>query len=184
MILRATTVPLVMKALFLAIWSLKFLALATSVGLLCLSHPRLRQRRAVQRSFTVARWALAFMMIVYGMVKLTGTQLHHAETFDCAHVTAFGAKQLFWYFFGYSRFYVVFAGAVEIASGLLLAIHVTRRIGVLLTMATLTNIVAMDFAFAIEPKYWALAFLLTAFALVLHELPAYLTAAATLTRDR
>jgi uncharacterized membrane protein YphA (DoxX/SURF4 family) len=159
------------------------LAVASSVGLLCLSHPRLRQRRAIQRAFAVARWALALLMIVYGVVKLTGTQLHHREMLDGAHVMALGSARLFWYFFGYSRFYVVFAGAVEIACGLLLAIHVTRRLGVLLTLVTLTNIVVMDFAFDIEPKYWALSLLLTSVALLLQELPAYRTAAAALTRS-
>jgi hypothetical protein len=172
-----------MKAFVFAAWLFRFLALATSVGLLCLSHPRLRQRRAVQRSFAVGGWALALLMILYGVVKLTGTQLHHRETLDSAHVMALGSARLFWYFFGYSRFYVVFAGAVEITCGLLLARRVTRRLGVLLTLVTLTNIVVMDFAFDIEPKYWALSLLLATVALLLHELPAYWTAAATLTRS-
>src|SRR3954469_18434143 len=147
MILRVRRVPSAMKALVLAAWLFKFLALASSVGLLCLSHPRLRQRRAVQRSFAVARWTLALMMILYGVVKLTGTQLHHRETLDSAQVMALGSAQLFWYFFGYSRFYVVFAGSGEIACGLLLPSHVTRRLGVLLTLVTLANIGVMDFAF-------------------------------------
>jgi hypothetical protein len=60
---------------------------------------------------------------------------------------------------------------------------VTRRLGVLLTLVTLTNIVVMDFAFDIEPKYWALSLLLTSVALLLQELPAYRTAAAALTRS-
>jgi uncharacterized membrane protein YphA (DoxX/SURF4 family) len=171
-----------MKALVLGAWLFRFVALATSVVLLCLAHPRLRQRWAVQRSFVAARWVLALLMILYGVVKLTGTQLHHRETLDGAHVMAFGSAQLFWYFFGYSRLYVVFAGAVEIACGLLLASHVTRRLGVLLTMMTLTNIVVMDFAFNIEPKYWALSLLLATVALLLQELPAYWTATVRLTR--
>ena len=171
-----------MKAVVFAAWLFRFVALAASVGLLCLSHPRLRQRRAVQRSFAVVRLALALLMIVYGVVKLTGTQLHHRETLDGAQVMALGSARLFWYFFGYSRFYVVFAGAVEIACGLLLAGQVTRRLGVLLTLVTLTNIVVMDFAFDIEPKYWASSLLLASVALVLQELPVYRTAAAALTR--
>jgi len=182
MIVRAPPVSVVMKAFVFAAWLFRFLALASAVGLLCLAHPRLRTRPAVQRSFTVVRWALALIMIVYGVVKLTGTQLHHRETLDCAQIMALGSARLFWYFFGYSRFYVVFAGAVEIACGLLLASHVMRRLGVLLTLVTLTNIVVMDFAFDIEPKYWALSLLLSSVAVLLHELPAYWTAAATLTR--
>src|SRR3954471_12953561 len=167
-----------MRAYVLAAGALKFLALASSVGLLCLSHPQLRQQRAVERSFAVARWALALLMIVYGVLKLTGTQLYHHETLDGAHFMAFGSARLFWYFFGYSRVYVVFAGAVEIACGLLLARRVTRRLGVLLTLVTLTNIVVLDFAFDIAgAKYWALSFLLTSVALLLQELPAYWTAA-------
>jgi hypothetical protein len=172
-----------MKALVLAAWLFRFLALAVSVGLVCLSHPRLRQRRAVQRTFAVVPWALALVMILYGVVKLTGTQLHHHETLDGAQVMALGSAQLFWYFFGYSRSYVVFAGAVEIACGLLLASRMTRRLGVLLTLVTLANIVVMDFAFDIEPKYWALSLLLASVALLLQELPAYWTAAAGLTRS-
>ena len=172
-----------MKAFVFAAWLFRFVAVAASVGLLCLSHPRLRQRRAVQRSFAVARWTLALLMIVYGVVKLTGTQLHHHETLECAQVMTLGSARLFWYFFGYSRFYVVFAGTVEIACGLLLASHVTRRLGVLLTLVTLANIVVMDFAFDIEPKYWALSLLLTNIALLLQELPVYWTAATALTRS-
>jgi len=183
MIDSGESVSLVMRAFVLAAGLFKYVALASSVGLLCLSHARLRQRQAVQRSFAVARWALALLMILYGVVKLTGTQLHHRETLDCAHVTALGSAHLFWYFFGYSRFYVVFAGAVEIACGLLLARRVTSRLGVLLTLVTLANIVVMDFAFDIGPKYWALSFLLTTVALLLQDLPAYWTAAAALTRS-
>ena len=171
-----------MKAFVVAAGLFKFLALASSVGLLCLSHPRLRQRRAVQRSFAVARWALALLMILYGVVKLMGTQLHHRETLDCAHVMALGSAHLFWYFFGYSRSDVVFAGVVEITCGLLLARRVTRRLGVLLTLVTLANIVVMDFAFDIAPKYWALSLLLASGALLLQDLPAYWAAAAALTR--
>src|SRR5437870_5361153 len=107
MIVRAPRVSIVMKALVLGAWLFRFVALAASVVLLCMSHPQLRQRREVQRGFAVARWALALVMIVYGVVKLTATQLHHRETLDCAHVMAFGSARLFWYFFGYSRFYVV-----------------------------------------------------------------------------
>ena len=173
-----------MKAFVLAAVSLKFLALASSVGLLCLSHPQLRQRRAVKSSFAVARWALALLMIAYGVVKLTGTQLYHHETLDGAHFMSFGSARLFWYFFGSSRFYVVFAGVVEIGCGLLLARRVTHRLGVLLTLVTLTNIVVLDFAFDIAgAKYWALSLLLTSVALLLQELPVYWTAAAALTRS-
>lgn len=42
----------------------------------------------------------------------------------------------------------------------------------------------MDFAFhTTGPKYWALSFLLTSIALLLHAPPAYCTAAAALTRS-
>ena len=182
MIDSGESVSLVMRAFVLAAGLFKYVALASSVGLLCLSHARLRQRQAVQRSFAVARWALALLMILYGVVKLTGTQLHHRETLDCAHVMALGSAHLFWYFFGYSRSYVVFAGVVEITCGLLLARRVTRRLGVLLTLVTLANIVVMDFAFDIAPKYWALSLLLASGALLLQDLPAYWAAAAALTR--
>jgi hypothetical protein len=71
----------------------------------------------------------------------------------------------YWSVMGTSHFYSVFAGLTEVGAGLLLLWGRTRHVGGIVALAVLTNVVALNFGFAISVKLWS-GFLLALAGLV------------------
>jgi uncharacterized membrane protein YphA (DoxX/SURF4 family) len=131
------------------------------------------------RLVALARLILGAVFALYGVVKLTGTQLHHVRSI--ARLDEISSSQLFWYFFGYSRPYVVLVGLAELAGALLLVLPWTRRLGTLAWLAFGVHITVLDFAYDVGPvRFWVLGLTACCVALVVTDRDAYRRALASL----
>lgn len=100
------------------------------------------------------RYALAFSMLTYGMIKVIPVQFFGLPNL-ISMAQRFGelsSFSLLWSFMGYSHAYTIFAGAVEVVAGLLLFFRQTTMLGALLCVASLVNVGVLDFAYGVPEK--------------------------------
>lgn len=98
----------------------------------------------------LVRYVLALLLIQYALNKLIpGQFLLYNRDFDLP-LRELPARKLAWHFFGYSWLYNGFIASVELVAGVLLCSRRTVRAGLLLSLAALTNIVAVDTAFGLR----------------------------------
>jgi len=144
-----------------AVWALVSLIIALAAS------PLLRDERRYERTsrwfFIYLRYALAVAMIRYGVAKVSGNQfpLPSLDTL----VEPFGSASpmgLAWMFMGTSRWFKLFAGAVEMIGGVLLTLRRTALLGALLVIGVMSNVAAMNICYGVPVKTYALQLLLMA----------------------
>lgn len=99
---------------------------------------------------TFCRYFLATMIISYAFAKILGTQFTtQPGTYDkpIGSLTGF---ELTWYYYGYSFWYGLFISGTQIISSLLLFFRKTTRLGIVLFLAFMVNILLVDYAYDIE----------------------------------
>lgn len=116
---------------------------------------------------TCLRLELCLVMIIYGMVKVIPSQFGdlHLGTLS-RPVGNLEPYQLMWTFMAYSKPYTIFAGSVELVAAGLIFFRRTSTFGALLTLAIMTNVLAMDFLYGVPVRIWATEILVMAVALV------------------
>ena len=119
---------------------------------------------------TIVRYYLAFTLFLFALEKFFKLQFPDLEWFVLHQpVGDMTPMQLAWAFFGYSGSYNLFMGFAESAPLLLLSRR-TMTLGALLTVATLANVVAVNFSYDVHAKMYPLAMLLMALFLLLPQL--------------
>jgi hypothetical protein len=101
-------------------------------------------------------FSLAMSMISYGAIKVIKSQFPSA-TLDRL-VQPFGDASpmgLLWTFMGATMAYSIFAGAAEMLGGLLLTTRRTRLLGGLVSIAVVSNIVMLNYAFDVPVKLYS-----------------------------
>lgn len=100
------------------------------------------------------RYALAFSMLSYGMVKVFPVQFFGLPGLSQLVMPYgnFSSHDVLWNFMGYSKAYTFFAGAVEVLAGLLLFFRRTTTLGALVAVAALFNVGVLDFAYGVPEK--------------------------------
>lgn len=127
-----------------------------------------------------ARYILGTIFGLYGVIKLTGTQLNRWE--GTTRLGDLRSDELFWYFFGYSRPFVVILGAAEILAAVVLVLSRTRRLGTLLWIALGTHITTLDLCFGVGGvSYFIMGLTLCCMGLVAVDVGPYLRALHALT---
>jgi hypothetical protein len=109
------------------------------------------------------RFSLATAMISYGGYKVIVSQFP-GPTLDRL-VQPFGDASpmgLLWTFMGASAAYTIFGGASEMLGGLLLTFRRTTLLGALVSIAVLSNIVMLNFAYDVPVKLYSSHLLLMA----------------------
>jgi len=117
------------------------------------------------------RFSLAVTMIAYGAAKVIKTQFPDL-TLDRL-LQPFGDASpmgLLWTLMGASAAFNVFTGAGEMLGGLLLTMRRTTLLGALMTIAVMSNIVAMNFCYDVPVKLFSLHLLAMAVFLILPDL--------------
>ncbi len=108
---------------------------------------------------TSARYIMAIMFLMYAIAKILGTQFSTPPSVYDMPVRELSGFQLTWYYFGYSYLYGVFIASSQIITAFLLLFRKTTRIGVVLYLAIIGNIVVMDFAYGIDAAQGMAVFL-------------------------
>ncbi len=116
-------------------------------------------------------FSLATAMISYGAIKVIKSQFPN-PTLDRL-VQPFGDASpmgLLWTFMGASMAYSIFAGAAEMLGGLLLTTRHTRLLGGLVSIAVVSNIVMLNYAFDVPVKLYSSHLLLMGIFVILPDL--------------
>ena len=99
---------------------------------------------------TFCRYFLATMILSYAFAKILGTQFTtQPSTYD-QPVGSLSGFNLTWYYYGYSFSYGVFIAISQITSSLLLFFRKTTRVGVVLFLSFMVNILLVDYAYDIQ----------------------------------
>jgi len=100
---------------------------------------------------------LILMLMKYGLDKIFKTQFYLPEPNTL--YTPLGQLDkdlLYWTSMGTSRVYNIFTGSIEVLAALLLLFRTTRMAGLLIAVASLVHVVAINFGFDISVKLYSL----------------------------
>lgn len=124
---------------------------------------------------TFCRYFLATMILGYAFAKILGTQFtSQPSTYD-QPIGSLSGFNLTWYYYGYSFWYGVFIAISQITSSLLLFFRKTTRIGVVLFLSYMINILLVDFAYDIEgAKGMAATMTIMALFILISEYPLFI----------
>jgi hypothetical protein len=90
------------------------------------------------------------MILSYAFAKILGTQFtSQPSTYD-QPISSLSGFNLTWYYYGYSFWYGIFIAISQIASSLLLFFRKTTRIGIVLFLSFMVNILLVDYAYDIQ----------------------------------
>lgn len=112
--------------------------------------------------YTFCRYFVATMILLYGFAKILGTQFSSPlMTYDTP-VGELSGMELTWFYFGYSYPYTLFIALSQIAASMLLFFRKTVRLGIILFLCIMTNIVVIDITYGVDVDAFIMALLLTA----------------------
>jgi uncharacterized membrane protein YphA (DoxX/SURF4 family) len=101
----------------------------------------------------LVRYTLAFVMLSYGVLKLSFGQFPEPTAGSLMQRLADTTPdELLWTFMGVSPAYVFFCGAGETLGALLLLFRRTTTLGALVLAAVLTNVVMLNFCYGVSVK--------------------------------
>jgi hypothetical protein len=125
---------------------------------------------------------LALRLVGYGASKVFQVQFPPPDLTRLAEPIGDASPMgLLWTFMGYSYAYNVFAGLAEIVGPALLCTRRTATLGALICVATLSNIVILNFAFDVPVKLYSLHLLAMACFVLAPDVPRLVN---VLIRDR
>jgi hypothetical protein len=99
---------------------------------------------------TFCRYFLATMILSYAFAKILGTQFITQPSAYDKPVAFLSGFELTWYYYGYSYWYGLFISGSQIVSALLLFFRKTTRLGIVLFLSFMVNILLVDFAYDIH----------------------------------
>lgn len=114
----------------------------------------------------LCRYFIAYQMFSYSSAKLLGTQFTVSPGTLERPIGELTGFELTWAYYGYSYPYGLFIAAAQITAGALLLFRPTLRLGLLLFLAVMGNIVMIDVFYNIGPAL-PMALLLLAMGLYL-----------------
>lgn len=124
---------------------------------------------------TFCRYFLATIIISYAFSKILETQFVSQPSIYDKPIGSLSGFQLTWHYFGYSYWYGLVIAVTQIASSLLLFFRKTTRIGIIIFLTFMINILLMDFAYDIHgAKGMALTLTLMALFVLLSDYKALL----------
>ena len=135
-----------------------------------LDRRRLEYTRLYEWLRVYIRFSLACTMFLYGTAKILPTQFA-APGLDRL-LQPFGDASpmgLLWTFMGASKGYTIFTGIGEMLGGLLLTFRRTTLLGALVTIAVMSNVVALNFFYDVPVKLFSMHLLAMAVFLVLPD---------------
>ncbi|HAS45739.1 MAG TPA: hypothetical protein DCS93_34975 [Microscillaceae bacterium] len=123
---------------------------------------------------TIARYFLATVFLMYAFAKLLGTQfLSQPQVWDKT-LGQLSGFELTWFYFGYSYEYGIFIASSQIIASILLFFRKTTRVGIVLYLSIILNILVLDFAYSIDgAKGMAITLTLIALFVFLSEFQAF-----------
>lgn len=117
------------------------------------------------------RYLLAITLFSYGFAKVFPLQFGPPGPAKLIEPYGeFSPMGVLWSFMGASVPYIIFAGACEVAGGLLVLFPRTTTLGALVSMSVMTNVVALNFFYDVPVKLYSTNILLMAVVLAAPDL--------------
>lgn len=113
-------------------------------------HARRRMAPALYALHVVARFFIATALLMYSGAKVFGTQLAYSTITADTPISSLTGFELMWQFYGWSRPFVALIVAAQVSAAVLVVVPRTTRLGYLLTIALMGNIVAMDVFYGVS----------------------------------
>ncbi|MGV0967221.1 hypothetical protein [Empedobacter falsenii] len=101
-------------------------------------------------TYTFCRYFLATMIISYAFAKIFETQFISQPSVYDKPIGNLSGFELTWFYYGYSYWYGLIIASMQIISSLLLFFRQTTRIGIIIFLTFMVNILLMDFAYDID----------------------------------
>ncbi|QES93026.1 hypothetical protein F0358_10040 [Empedobacter brevis] len=101
-------------------------------------------------TYTFCRYFLATMIISYAFAKIFETQFISQPSVYDKPIGNLSGFELTWFYYGYSYWYGLIIASTQIISSLLLFFRQTTRIGIIIFLTFMINILLMDFAYDID----------------------------------
>ena len=98
----------------------------------------------------ISRYFIAFQMFSYASAKILKTQFNIGVSDLDENISTFNGFELTWFYYGYSRTYGLIIACVQIAAALFLLFRKTERIGVILFLSFMVNILLVDIFYKID----------------------------------
>lgn len=95
------------------------------------------------------RFLSAFLLLLYGSVKVVSTQFHIPPGTGLRPVGSLSGYQLAWFYYSYSHTYGVILGLTELAGAALLLFRKTALLGAAVTLPVLANILMINIFYVI-----------------------------------
>lgn len=152
------------------------LIIAVAVGLIAAiawtmadrDRPRARWVEGALR--VLLRYSIALGLISYAIAKILPQQFPPLAPFNYeTRVGELTPMRLMWHFLQYSRPYNFFGGVMECVAVVFLCFRRTATLGALVTMAVMTNVALMNFAYDVPVKLYATMMVISASVLVLYD---------------
>jgi hypothetical protein len=118
-----------------------------------------------------ARYALAFTLIQYAIVKIIPTQFFvHLQNRQLSETYGQSSPMgLLWNFMAFSTPYTIFSGIAELIPAIFLLFRRTALLGALTSFAVLLNVVMLNLCYDVPVKLYSLNLLLLSALLILPE---------------
>ena len=87
---------------------------------------------------------------MYAVAKIMGTQFSSTPSLLDKSIGELSGFELTWYYFGFSFWYGVFIAASQILAAFLLFFRQTTRLGIVIYLSIMANILVLDFAYDIR----------------------------------
>lgn len=100
--------------------------------------------------YVIARYFLATVMLAYGIAKILRTQFSLSPVIWDKTVGELSGFELAWVFYGYSYWYGIFIACIQIGSSLLLFFRETTRLGIVIYLSIIINILAINITYEID----------------------------------
>lgn len=126
--------------------------------------------------YTFFRYFAGTMILIYAFAKIIGTQFTTSLLTYDTPIGELDGMDLVWFYFGYSYQYAVFIALSQIAVSFLLFFRKTVRLGAVLFLCIMANIIAVDIAFDVDFDAFIMAIILTFMGLFifLSEFPLFI----------
>ena len=128
----------------------------------------------LDRTEIICRYFICLLMLTYGLVKVFGGQFYTDYFWKELPLEKMDGMQLTWAYYNYSPFYETLLGLAEVLAGLLVFFRRTTRLGILLFIPLMLNIVIVNILYKIGALGSAIPLLIAGILLLIIHRRAYM----------
>ena len=146
------------------------LSIILSVIISVADHKRKNYQQLYLFTIVLARYYVAFTMLVYGFAKVFQGQFPSLAYYSLEK--KFGDMSpmgVLWTFMETSRAYTFFGGLMEVSGGLLLLFRRTKTLGALVAVAVMINVAILNFAYDVPVKIFSTNIVLLCIFILTYE---------------